>query len=113
MWIYEKKLQKPVKIAKADPAMAKIIITQLGGPDGETGAAMRYLSQRYAMPNDKVKAVLTDIGTEELGHMEMVAQTINLLNGHDVQAESVPAGEIQTHVLLGLNPGLINASGYS
>ena len=53
MWIYEKKLQHPVKIAKADPAMAKIIITQLGGPDGEAGAAMRYLSQRYAMPNDK------------------------------------------------------------
>ena len=63
MWIYEKKLQHPVKIAKSDPAMAKIIITQLGGPDGELGASMRYLNQRYAMPNDKVKAVLTDIGT--------------------------------------------------
>ena len=79
MWIYEKKLQKPVKIAKADPAMAKIIITQLGGPDGETGAAMRYLSQRYAMPNDKVKAVLTDIGTEELGHMEMISAIVHQL----------------------------------
>ena len=64
MWVYEKKLQHPVKIANPDPAMAKIIITQLGGPDGETGAAMRYLSQRYAMPNDKVKAALTDIGIE-------------------------------------------------
>ena len=79
MWIYEKKLQHPVKIAKADPAMAKIIITQLGGPDGETGAAMRYLSQRYAMPNDKVKAALTDIGTEELGHMEMVSSIVHQL----------------------------------
>ena len=57
MWIYEKKLQKPVKIANSDPAMAQIIITQLGGPDGETGAAMRYLSQRYAMPNNKVNAL--------------------------------------------------------
>lgn len=79
MWIYEKKLQHPVKIAKADPAMAKIIITQLGGPDGEAGAAMRYLSQRYAMPNDKVKAALTDIGTEELGHMEMVSSIVHQL----------------------------------
>lgn len=79
MWIYEKKLQRPVKIARSDPAMAKIIITQLGGPDGETGAAMRYLNQRYAMPNDKVKAALTDIGTEELGHMEMIASIVHQL----------------------------------
>ena len=79
MWIYEKKLQRPVKIAKPDPAMAKIIITQLGGPDGELGASMRYLNQRYAMPNDKVKAALTDIGTEELGHMEMVASIVHQL----------------------------------
>ena len=62
MWIYEKKLQRPVKIAKPDPAMAKIIITQLGGPDGELGASMRYLTQRYGMPYDEVKGVLTDVG---------------------------------------------------
>ena len=79
MWIYEKKLQRPIKISRPDPAMAKIIITQLGGPDGETGAAMRYLSQRYAMPNDKVKAALTDIGTEELGHMEMISAIVHQL----------------------------------
>ena len=79
MWIYEKKLQHPVKIAKTDPAMAKIIITQLGGPDGELGASMRYLNQRYAMPNDKVKAALTDIGTEELAHMEMIASIVHQL----------------------------------
>ena len=59
--------------------MAKIIITQLGGPDGESGAAMRYLSQRFAMPNDKVKAALTDIGTEELGHMEMISTIVHQL----------------------------------
>ena len=76
MFQYEKKLQYPVRIRRPNPQLAKIIITQLGGPNGETGAAMRYLSQRYAMPNDKVKAVLTDIGTEELGHMEMISAIV-------------------------------------
>lgn len=65
MWQYSKKLEYPVKIKRANPAMAKLIISQLGGPNGETGAALRYLSQRYGMPSDKVKGVLTDIGTEE------------------------------------------------
>ena len=64
MWNYSKKLQHPVKIARPDPAAAKLIITQLGGPDGEMGAATRYLSQRYSAPWGPVKAVLTDIGTE-------------------------------------------------
>lgn len=64
MWDYSKKLQYPVKIARPDPSMAKIIITQLGGPDGELGASLRYLSQRYAMPVKEVKGILTDIGTE-------------------------------------------------
>lgn len=79
MWIYEKKLQKPIKIANTDPAMARIILTQLGGPDGESGAAARYLSQRFAMPNSEVKAVLTDIGTEELGHEEMISTIVHQL----------------------------------
>ena len=113
MFVYEKKLQFPVKIATPNPKLAAFIISQYGGPDGELGASMRYLSQRYSMPYEEAKGLLTDIGTEELGHMEMVAQTINLLNGHDVDADQVVAGEIQTHVLLGLSPGLINASGYS
>ena len=65
MWDYSKKLQYPVKIARPDPSMAKIIITQLGGPDGELGASLRYLSQRYAMPVKEVKGILIDIGTEE------------------------------------------------
>lgn len=76
MWNYEKKLQCPVNIKNPDPAMAKIIMTQLGGPDGEAGAAMRYLNQRYVMPYDQVTGVLTDIGTEELAHMEIVAAII-------------------------------------
>ena len=113
MWIYEKKLQYPVRIANPNPRIAGIIVEALGGPDGEVGAAMRYLNQRYTMTDGNIIATLTDIGSEELGHMEMVAQTINLLNGHDVDATKVQAGEVQTHVLLGLNPGLINSSGYS
>ncbi len=64
MWTYEKKLQYPVKIARPNPALAKLIITQFGGPDGELGASQRYLSQRYAAPYDEVKATLTDIGRE-------------------------------------------------
>ncbi|MDR2983143.1 MAG: manganese catalase family protein [Puniceicoccales bacterium] len=76
MWSYEKKLQYPVNIKNPNPAMAKIIMTQLGGPDGEAGAAMRYLHQRFSCPYSKVTGVLTDIGTEELGHMEMIAAIV-------------------------------------
>lgn len=73
MWMYDKKLQYPVKIKNPNANYAKIIISQLGGPDGEIGASMRYLHQRYSMPYDKVKGILTDVGTEELAHLEMVA----------------------------------------
>ena len=76
MWIYEKKLQYPVKIKNPNPKMASIIISQLGGPDGEIGASMRYLNQRYSMPYGKVTGILTDVGTEELAHMEMIAAII-------------------------------------
>ncbi len=76
MWQYEKKLQYPVKIKTPNPAAAKVIISQFGGPDGELGAAMRYLSQRYVAPCPEVKAILNDIGTEELGHMEMVCAVV-------------------------------------
>ena len=65
MFIYQKKLQYPINIRRPNPKLASVIISQYGGPDGELGASLRYLSQRYAMPNDEVKAVLTDIGTEE------------------------------------------------
>ncbi|MBQ7335804.1 MAG: manganese catalase family protein [Clostridia bacterium] len=73
MWTYDKKLQYPVKIKNPNPQMASIIISQLGGPDGELAAAMRYLNQRYAMPYGEVTGILTDVGTEELAHLEMVA----------------------------------------
>ena len=73
MWIYEKKLQFPVKIKNPNPKLAQIIVSQLGGPDGELGASMRYLHQRYSMPYKEVVGILTDVGTEELAHLEMVA----------------------------------------
>lgn len=79
MFIYEKKLQFPVKIDRPNPRLAAVIISQYGGPDGELGASMRYLSQRYSMPYDEAKGLLTDIGTEELGHLEMVAAIIHQL----------------------------------
>ncbi len=76
MWIYEKKLQYPVNIARPNPRLAGVIIEALGGPDGELGAATRYLNQRYTMPDGKIIGTLTDIGSEELGHMEIVAAII-------------------------------------
>ncbi len=79
MFFYEKKLQFPVKIATPNPKLAAFIISQYGGPDGELGASMRYLSQRYTMPYAEAKGVLTDIGVEELGHMEMVAAVVHQL----------------------------------
>ncbi len=73
MWLYEKKLQHPVKIKNPNPQLAQIIISQLGGPDGELAASMRYLHQRYSSPYDEVTGILTDVGTEELAHLEMIA----------------------------------------
>lgn len=73
MWIYERKLQFPVKIKNPNPALAKVIISQLGGPDGELSAATRYLSQRYTMPDRRIIGILTDVGTEELAHVELVS----------------------------------------
>ena len=76
MFVYEKRLQYPVKIKNPNPALAKLIISQYGGPHGELGASLRYLSQRYTMPCPELKAILTDIGTEELGHLEMVGAIV-------------------------------------
>lgn len=73
MWVYQKKLEYPVRVSGPNPKLAKVIITQYGGPDGELSASLRYLNQRYTMPTDKAKGLLTDIGTEELAHMEIVA----------------------------------------
>ena len=113
MFKHEKILFHPVGVKRPNPQYAALLQEQLGGANGEMKSAMQYMSQSFRIKDPKIKDLFMDIAAEELGHMEMVAQTINMLNGHDVDAEKVQSGEIQTHVLLGLNPGLINASGYS
>ena len=79
MWKYEKKLEYPINIKNPNPALAKFLISQVGGPDGDLGASQRYLSQRYSMPYDEAIATLTDVGTEELAHLEMVSTIIHQL----------------------------------
>lgn len=90
MWEYEKRLQFPVKITKPNAKIAQVIISQYGGPDGEMGASMRYLSQRYATPYREVAGVLTDIGTEELAHLEMVAAIVYQLT-KDLSMDEIEA----------------------
>ena len=79
MFIYEKRLQYPVRITRPNPKLASWIISQYGGPDGELGASLRYLSQRFSMPWPELKGLLTDIGTEELGHLEMIGAIVHQL----------------------------------
>ena len=95
MWRYEKRLQYPVKISQPNPKMAQFIMSQYGGPDGEMGASMRYLSQRYAMPYDIAKASLTDIGTEELAHLEIVAAIVHQLTRNLTPQEIEDSGFIR------------------
>ena len=92
MFIYEKQLQYPVRIQNPNPRLAAVIISQYGGPDGELGASLRYLSQRYTMPFDELRGLLTDIGTEELGHLEMVGAIVHQLtrNLKTAQIENSP-----------------------
>ena len=92
MWIYEKKLQYPVKIKNPNPLYAQIIISQVGGPDGELGASMRYLQQRYSMPYNEVVGILTDVGTEELAHIEMVSAIIYQLTKNLSEEEIKKSG---------------------
>ena len=92
MFIYEKKLQYPVRIANPNPKLAALIISQYGGPDGELGASLRYLSQRYSMPYPELKGVLTDIGTEELGHLEMIGALVHQLTRNLTNEEARTAG---------------------
>ena len=96
MFVYEKKLQYPVRIKNPNPKLAKIIISQYGGPDGELGASMRYLSQRFSMPYSELKGLLTDIGTEELGHLEMVGALIHQLT-RDMTDEEIKNSGIDVY----------------
>ena len=111
MFKHDKALLREVKVERPNPQYAVLMQEQLGGANGELKAAMQYLSQSFRVKDPELKDLFLDIAAEELSHMEMVAQTINLLNGHDVNYEGVEAGEIETHVLSGLAPFLINSSG--
>lgn len=95
MWIYEKKLQYPVRVSKCDPHMAKLLLEQYGGADGELAAALRYLNQRYSIP-DKVVGLLTDIGTEEFAHLEMIATMVYKLV-KDATPEQIKAAGLDPH----------------
>ena len=106
MFVYDKKLQYPVKIARPNPRLASVIISQFGGPDGELAASMRYLSQRYSMPFDDQKGLLTDIGTEELGHLEMVAAIVHQLtrNLKEKDIEGTPLEQYFVDHTVGVYP---------
>lgn len=106
MWNYEKRLQYPVNITKPDAKIAQIIISQFGGPDGELAASMRYLSQRYVMPYREIMGLLTDIGTEELAHMEMICTIVHQLTRNLSEEEIVASGFDKYYVdhTLGLWP---------
>ena len=92
MWIYEKKLQYPVKIKTPNARTASLIVSQLGGPDGELGASTRYLSQRFSMPYREVTGILTDVGTEELAHVEMISSMMHQLTRNLTPAEITAQG---------------------
>ncbi len=96
MWTYEKRLEYPVNIKNPNPAMAKFIISQVGGPDGELAASQRYLSQRYAMPFNEAVATLTDIGTEELAHLEMVSAIVHQLT-RDMSIDQIKEAGFETY----------------
>ncbi len=92
MFVYEKKLQYPIKVKNPNPKLASIIISQYGGPDGELGASLRYLSQRYSMPCDVARGLLTDVGTEELGHLEMIGTLVYQLTRNLTEEQIRTAG---------------------
>ena len=96
MFVYEKKLQYPVKITSPNPKLAAVIISQYGGPDGELGASLRYLSQRYSMPYPELKGLLTDIGTEELGHLEMIGTIVHQLT-RDLSEDQIKSAGFDTY----------------
>ncbi|MBZ4686665.1 MAG: Mn-containing catalase [Clostridia bacterium] len=111
MFKHDKQLLQDVRVERPNPQYAAMLQEQLGGPNGELKAGLQYISQSFRIKDPAIKDLFLDIGAEELSHMEMVAQTINLLNGHDVNAQQVQAGGIESHTLGGLSPMLVNSSG--
>lgn len=111
MWTYNKMLQYPINIKCRDPKLAKVIISQYGGPDGELAASLRYLSQRFGMPDENAKAILNDIGTEELAHLEMVGTIVNQLTEGATLEEIEEAGLSAYYTDHGLDVYPTSASG--
>jgi len=109
---HEKNLLHEVKVDSPNPNYAAMMQEQLGGPHGELKAAMQYMSQSFRIKDPAIKDLFLDIAAEELSHMEMVATTVNLLNGHNLDAQNATIGAIQAHVSTGLTPALTNASGF-
>jgi Mn-containing catalase len=112
MFKHDKNLLHEVKVDGPNPNYAAMLQEQLGGPQGELKAALQYLSQSFRIKDPEIKDLFLDIASEELSHMEMIATTINLLNGHVLDAKNATIGNIEAHVLTGLTPMLSNASGY-
>lgn len=112
MFFHDKKLLHEVKVDRPNPNYAAMLQEQLGGANGELKAGLQYIAQSFRISDPEIKDMMMDIGAEELSHMEMVSMLITQLNGTDLQANNATIGEVETHVLTGLAPGLINASGH-
>ena len=112
MFKHDKKLLKDVRVDSPNPNFANLMQEQLGGPQGELRAALQYLSQSFRIKDPQIHDLFLDIAAEELGHMEMVATLVNLLNGHTLDAQNTTVGNVEAAVLTGLTPMLANASGY-
>lgn len=112
MFKHDKKLLKDVRVDGPNPNYATLLQEQLGGPQGELKAALQYLSQSYRIKDPAIKDLFLDIASEELGHMEMVATLVNMLNGHYLDAQHTTVGTVEASTLTGLTPMLANASGY-
>lgn len=112
MFKHEKQLLHPVKVDQPNPNYAAMMQEQLGGPQGELKSALQYLSQSMRIKDPQIKDLFLDIAAEELCHLEMISTTVNMLNGHHLDAQNATVGNVEAHVLSGLTPMLTNASGY-
>ena len=112
MFKHEKRYLQPVHVDRPNPNYAALLQEQLGGPQGELKSALQYLSQSMRIKDQEIKDLFLDIAAEELCHLEMVAATVNMLNGHHIDAAHATVGNVEAHVLTGLTPMLANASGY-
>jgi len=112
MFKHDKQLLKNVRVDAPNPNYANLMQEQIGGPHGELKAAMQYLSQSFRIKDQRIKDLFLDIASEELGHMEMVATLVNLLNGHQIDAQNTTVGSVEASVQSGLTPMLANSSGY-